>query len=106
VRRSFLGLVTQQRPLDRRLVRFHHLRSDYGVEVISIDRQAPAWRAGIKEGDLIVLVNGQVVSGVDDIHHILAEWPIGNPLPVVVIRGQERIELSVEPAEAGQISNK
>jgi hypothetical protein len=36
---------------------------------------------------------------VDDIHRILAEWPIGKPLAVVVIRGNERIELSVEPAE-------
>jgi S1-C subfamily serine protease len=100
VRRSFLGLVAQQRPLGRRLVRFHHLQSDYGIEVLSIDRQGPAGRAGIKEGDLVVLVNGQVVASVDDIHRILSEWPIGKPLPVMVVRGEERIELPVEPAEA------
>ncbi len=100
VRRGFLGLAAQQRPLGRRLVRFHHLRSDYGVEVMSIDRQGPAGRAGIREGDLMVLVNGQAVASVDDIHRILAEWPIGKPLPVMVIRGEERIELSVEPVEA------
>ena len=41
----------------------------------------------------------QVVASVDDIHRILAEWPIGKPLPVTVIRGEERIEVSVEPAE-------
>ncbi len=73
---------------------------------MSIDRQGPAGRAGIKEGDLIVLVNGQVAASVDDVHRILAEWPIGKPLIVVVIRGQERIELSVEPAEAAQNSGK
>jgi len=106
VRRGFLGLAAQQRPLGRRLVRFHHLQSDYGVEVMSIDRQGPAGRAGIKEGDLIVLVNGQVAASVDDVHRILADWPIGKPLIVVVIRGQERIELSVEPAEAAQNSGK
>lgn len=99
VRRGFLGLGAQQRPLGRRLARFHHLQNDYGVEVISINRHGPADRAGIKTGDLIVLVNGQVVESVDDIHRILADWPIGKALPVVVIRGQERIELSVEPAE-------
>lgn len=100
VRRGYLGLTTQQRPLDRRLVRLHHLHSDYGVEVISVDRKGPGGSAGIKEGDLIVLVNGQVAASVDDIHRILAEWPIGKPLPVVAIRKQERIELFVEPAEA------
>jgi S1-C subfamily serine protease len=104
VRRGFLGLAAQQGLLGRRLARFHHLQSDYGVEVMSIDRQSPAGRAGIKEGDLIVLVNGQATASVDDVHRILAEWPIGKPLPVVVIRGQERIEVSVEPAEAAQNS--
>ena len=102
VRRGFLGLAAQQRQLDRRLIRFHQLSSDYGVEVTSVDRQGPAGRVGVKEGDLIVLVNGQVSASVDDIHRILAEWPIGKPLSVVVIRGNERIELSVEPAEAAQ----
>jgi S1-C subfamily serine protease len=102
VRRGFLGLAAQQRQLDRRLIRYHHLQSDYGVEVTSVDHQGPAGRAGIKEGDLIVLVNGQVSASVDDIHRILAEWPIGKPLSVVVIRGQEKIELSVEPAEIAQ----
>ena len=104
VRRGFLGLAAQQRQLDRRLIRFHHLSGDYGVEVTSVDRQGPAGRVGIKEGDLIVLVNGQVTASVDDVHRILAEWPIGKPLPVVVIRGDERIEVSVEPAEARQNS--
>lgn len=106
VRRGYLGLAAQQRPLDRRLVRFHHLPGDFGAEVISVDRQGPAARAGIEEGDLIVLVNDQVVASVDDIHRVLAEWPIGNPLPVVVIRGQERIEVSVVPAETAQNSGR
>lgn len=100
VRRGFLGLVAQQQPLGRRLVRFHHLQGDYGVEVMSVDRQGPAGRAGIREGDLIVRVNDQATASVDDIHRILAEWPIGKPLPVIVIRGEERVELSVEPVEA------
>ena len=88
------------------MVRFLHLQSDFGVEVIAVERQGPAGIAGIKEGDLIVLVNGQSAASVDDIHRILAEWPIGKPLLVVVIRGQERIELSVVPAEAAQIPGK
>jgi S1-C subfamily serine protease len=106
VRRGFLGLTSQQRLLDRRLVRFHHLNNDYGVEVMSVDPLGPAGKAGIREMDLIVLVNGQAAASVDDIHRILTEWPIGKPLPVVVIRGQERIELSVEPAEAAKNPGK
>jgi len=94
--------VAQQRPLGRRLSRFHRLKSDYGVEVVSVQRDGPAARAGIQPGDLIVLVNGQVAESADDIHRILADWPIGKALPVVIIRAQERIEVSVEPAEPAE----
>ena len=47
-----------------------------------------------------------MAASVDDIHSILAEWPIGKPLPVTVIRGEERIEVSVEPAEAMHNSSR
>lgn len=99
VRRGFLGLAAQQRPLGRHLARFHHLAGDTGVEVISVDPRGPAGAAGIGVGDLIVRINDHAVASVDDIHRILAEWPIGTPLPVIVIRGEERVELAVTPAE-------
>ena len=102
VRRGFLGLSAQQRPLDRRLVRFHHLQNNFSVEVVRIDPNGPSGLAGIKEGDLIVSINGQKTESVDDVHRILAEWPVGSPLGLVIIRGQESIDLNVTPVEAVQ----
>jgi len=46
------------------------------------------------------------VESVDDIHRILTDWPIGRPLPVVVIRGQEKIEISIEPTDPGLVHGK
>jgi len=100
VRRGLLGLAAQQRRLDRRLIRFHRLAGDYGVEVVSVEAHGPAQKAGIRNGDVIVLAAGRVAASVDDIHRILSAWPIGKPLPVVVVRGQERIEFAVEPIES------
>jgi len=102
VRRGYLGLTAQQRPLNRRLVRFHHLQNNYGVEVVATDPAGPAGSAGIKEGDLIVSINGQKTESVDDIHRILAEWPVGNALSLVIVRGQERMDMNVTPIEAVQ----
>ena len=42
-----------------------------------MDPRGPAAQAGLKEGDLIVAINGQPLSSVDDLHRFLAEWPIG-----------------------------
>jgi S1-C subfamily serine protease len=55
----------------------------------------------MREGDLIVAINGQDVESVDDLHRFLSEWPIGQPMKLTVIRGSERMEMSVVPAEAG-----
>jgi S1-C subfamily serine protease len=100
VRRGYLGLAARPRPLERRLVRFHNLSDDYAVEAISVDPRGPAAQAGLREGDLIVAINNEPLSSVDDLHRFLAEWPIGEPVVLSLIRGLERLELRVRPAEA------
>jgi S1-C subfamily serine protease len=54
----------------------------------------------LRTGDLIVAMNGQDVASVDDMHRVLAEWPIGRPLGVIIVRGKDRLEFPVTPAEA------
>jgi S1-C subfamily serine protease len=99
VRRGYLGITAQQRPLGRRLVRFHNLTAEFAVEVISIMPNSSAREAGVREGDLIVAINGQEVTSVDRLHHFLAEWPIGKAVILSIIRGQERLEKEVITAE-------
>ncbi|MDI6852162.1 MAG: trypsin-like peptidase domain-containing protein [Deltaproteobacteria bacterium] len=100
VRRGFLGISGRQRPLDRRLVRFHNLTGDFAVEVIAVDPKGPAKKAGVRAGDLIVALNGQPVASVDDLHRFLSEGPFDQALSLAVIRGKERLELSARLAEA------
>jgi S1-C subfamily serine protease len=100
VRRSYLGIVGQKRQLDRRLVRFFRLQHDYAVEIISLDSKGPAARAGLKQNDILVAINGEPVTSIDDIYKILTEWPIGQPLAVTVIRLKESKDFEVFPSEA------
>jgi hypothetical protein len=37
---------------------------------------------------------------VDDIFHLLADWPVGEPLALAFIRGKDRREVTVTPTEA------
>jgi S1-C subfamily serine protease len=103
VRRGYLGIAAQQRPLGRRLVRFHSLKGEFAVEVISIVPEGPAGHSGIRKGDLIVAINGQEVASVDNIHRFLSEWPIGRAVILTIIRGQEKLEMDVTPTEAGSL---
>ncbi len=95
VRRGFLGISARQRPLHRRMVRFHNLARDFAVEVLSVDPKGPAREAGVQVGDLIVSLNGQAVASVDDLHRFLSEGPFDQPLTLVIIRGPEKLEVMV-----------
>lgn len=99
VRRGYLGINAQQRPLARRLVRFFGLSGDFGVEVVAVAPGSPASRGGVREGDVIVGIEGHNVVTVDHIHKFLSEWPVGNPVKLTVIRGQDRLEIEVVPVE-------
>lgn len=99
VRRGHLGISARQRPLPRRLVRFHQLNGDSGVEVMSVAPGSPAFSGGIRQGDVIVSIDGHDVATVDHIHRFLSEWHIGDPVKLTVIRGQERLEVEVIPVE-------
>lgn len=100
VRRAYLGIAGRERPLDRKLVRYHQLETDRVVEVMSSNSGSPAALAGLRKADLIVAINGVAVRSVDDLHRYLAEWPVGRLLNLTVIRGNKRLDLGITPTEA------
>ena len=100
VRRGYLGIAGRQRPMDRRIVRFHGLSSNTAVEVLSVESDGPAGLAGLRAGDLIVAINGSDVQSVDDLHRFLSDWPIGQPVNIDIVRGHIRRTQAVVPKEA------
>jgi S1-C subfamily serine protease len=103
VRRAYLGIVGQTRPMDRRVARHHALAASFAVEVVSVEPRGPAAVAGLREGDLIVALNDRPVRTVDEMHRMLVGWPIGETLNVGVIRGDRRFGAAVVPGEAPEV---
>ncbi len=101
VRRGYLGIAAQPRPLSRRTARFFNLTHASAVEVLSVTRGGPAAQGGMRKGDLIVAMNGVDITNVDLLQKFLADWPIGKLVKVSVLRVQERLEIDVTPSEAG-----
>ena len=100
VRRAYLGIVGQTRPIDRLIARRHALSVSQAVEILSVEPHGPAVIAGLREGDLIVALNERGVRTVDDMHRMLVGWPFGDALNVRVIRGDRRFDVSMIPVEA------
>ena len=100
VRRNYLGFVGQRRPVDRRLARARGLATEAAVEIVAVEPASPAAAAGLREGDIVVAVEGRPVTSVDDVHRLLTEWPIGRPVRLTALRRTEIVETTVTPAEA------
>ncbi len=100
IKRSYIGVEAQTAPLHRRVVRFYDLGSESGVFVMSVDAGSPAQKAGVREGDLIIALDGKPVAGVDDLHRLLTDARVGVSSAITVIRHTDKLELKVIPEES------
>ena len=99
IRRSYIGVEAQTAPLHRRLVRFYDLQQESGVFVMSVADGSPAQKAGLREGDVIIALDGKPVAGVDDLHRLLTDARVGVSSSLTVLRWTEKLELKVVPEE-------
>jgi serine protease DegQ len=58
-------------------------QSSGGVEVVSVDQQSPAWRAGLRPGDVIYEVNRNQIESLQDFNQIIRESSAVTALSVV-----------------------
>jgi S1-C subfamily serine protease len=100
IRRSYIGVAGQNVPLHRRIVRFYNLPSETGVLVVSVEKESPAQRAGLREGDLIVAFNERPIGSIHELHKMLMGEQIGVEAKVLIIRHTEKLVLAITPAES------
>ncbi|MGA3196551.1 MAG: trypsin-like peptidase domain-containing protein [Terriglobales bacterium] len=100
IRRNFIGVSAQTVPIHRRVVRFYNLAKETGVVVVGIEPNSPARVAGLREGDVIVALDGKPIAGVDDLHRLLTDAQVGVRCALTIIRHTERLTLSISPEEA------
>ncbi len=72
---GFLGLVVE--PVQG---------GGFGLSVVDVTNQSPAWKAGFRVGDRIVGVGGQAVSTLDQLGEQLDRYSVGAPVKFLVQR--------------------
>jgi Tol biopolymer transport system component len=75
---------------------------DYATEVQGVKLSgtrggSPADKAGLKAGDIIVEFAGQKIANIYDYTYALDAAKIGQPVKVIVKRGNDRVEVTVIP---------
>jgi serine protease Do len=94
---SYLGVDTRDVTPDR--LADLHLKDERGVEVTMVDQDAPAGKAGLKEQDVILSVNGNDVQSVEQLRRMIRETPPGRVVTLGVSRNGQPMTVKVELAE-------
>jgi len=97
VRRAYLGIAGGPRPLPPRARNLFDQR--LAVEVVEVVSGSPADRGGIREGDLIVEVDGRPVENASDLQRMMVAELIGAPVRAKVWRAGSELEIRVVPEE-------
>jgi serine protease Do len=72
------------------------LKEEKGVEVTMVDQDAPAGKAGIKEHDVILSMNGTSVESKSQLQRMIHETPPGRVVTLGVSRDGQPITLKVQ----------
>jgi serine protease Do len=97
VRRAYIGVAGGPRPVPPQARA--NAGSDTSVEVVEVVDGGPADRAGVRPEDLILSVDGNQVTRVEDLQRLMSADLIGVPVTVRLLRAGRTLEVELVPAE-------
>jgi serine protease Do len=99
--RPFLG-ISPLAAITPAIARANDLPADRGV-VVAPDPNGPAGRAGVRENDIIVAVDGQPISSVPALLSAIRKHKPGEQIRLRIVRGRstQPIEIAVTLGERG-----
>ncbi len=86
VRRAYIGISAQQTTIPRRLQLAAGVAQASSATITASEQGSPANRAGLLTGDMIVRLDGEPVTGADDLIRVLTGERIGREVEIGVLR--------------------
>jgi S1-C subfamily serine protease len=99
VRRAFIGISAQQTSIPRRMQLAAGLRQASAATITESVAGSPANRSGLLTGDMIVQLDGEPVTGADDLIRLLTGEKIGRLIAVDVLRLGKSRTFTLVPEE-------
>jgi membrane-associated protease RseP (regulator of RpoE activity) len=94
---SYLGVDTRDVTPDQ--LSTLHLKEESGVEITMVDQDAPAGKAGLKEQDVILTLNGERIASVEQLRRMIRETPPGRVVTLGISRNGQPMTFTVQLAD-------
>jgi serine protease Do len=92
---AYLGVVLQE--LNPDLAAYFGVKAGEGALIISVEKDTPAEKAGLKSGDVIVQLGDKAVTDAASVREVLAGLKKGDVIAVTVVRHGKKETLKAEP---------
>ena len=103
VKRGQIGVSIQDITQELRK-HFDLANGQQGVFITGVSKDSPAEKAGLKDGDVIIAVDGEKTASTGQLRSQIGMRAIGDEVEVTVIRNGKKKQLDVKVGESQQIS--
>lgn len=97
IKRGYLGVSTQPVPLAETVAA--QAGQNSGLMVIGVEKDSPAEKGGLLQGDVLIGLGGERLTNVENLHLALGPSTVGQPVAVRLVRGGQVVELKLTVGE-------
>ena len=82
------------------------LKDTHGAEIVLVDHDAPAGKAGLREHDVVLQINGHPVSSQDQMRHMLNDCPAGHTLALLISRDGQQMTITATTSTREEVEHQ
>ena len=97
--KAYLGIMLQEVDIPVRILRHFTLSGSKGLFVSKIEKQSPASRSQLQEGDIMISFDGQRIESIHGLFKQLGDRSILKMVDAEVIRSNNKILLPITPMD-------
>jgi S1-C subfamily serine protease len=97
VTKAYLGVMLQEISINPRIVNFYGLKNKKGLLVVSVEKNSPASRSVLREGDIIIEFEGKPINNTNELFKLLTKEKIDHWTQLTIVRTTQKLDIPIYP---------